>query len=108
MTTKKTTRAKKVKPLGAEEAPVEEVVEETATPAEEPVEVVEEAVEEKVADPEGDFYPVVDGNGRFQAVPFRDGFVVYNNVGQRATNVITEQKAKDIVRESHRALGIKG
>lgn len=44
---------------------------------------------------------------KFHFVPHKDGVVVFNNVGQRATEVVPEAKAKDIVRQNNAALGLK-
>lgn len=71
-------------------------------------EVKEEAKEEAKAESKKGTFPKVDGNGRFQAVPFKDGFVVFNPVGQRATGIIAEVRANDLVMRSNRAIGIKG
>lgn len=67
----------------------------------------EEVIEKKV-EAEDIKFPIVGGNGRFQMVPFKDGFVVYNPVGQRATGVVGEVYAKDMVTRSNRVIGIKG
>lgn len=83
-----------------QEKPAKEKEEVVDTP-----EVSEEAPKKAT---KGDSFPKVDGNGRFQAVPFKDGFVVFNPRGQRATGVISEVRANDLVRRSNYAIGIKG
>mgnify|MGYP001602141046 CR=1 FL=1 len=52
-------------------------------------------------------WPEVGTTGRFNAVKFQHGYVVYNTVGQRATGVVTKDQAEDIVRAQNRAAQIK-
>lgn len=92
----KKTKAKPEEVL--EEAPVEE----TAT-EEEVVEATPETTKGKKIT-----YPEVGGNGRFQMVPFGDGYVVYNPNGQRASNVVSLVEAKDLVQRNNNAAGLKG
>lgn len=74
------------------------------------VETPVETVEEPVVEPkkEGFEYPVIGTTGKFHAVAFEGGYVVYNPAGQRATGVIEKIKADDIVRQSNQAAHIKG
>lgn len=74
---------------------------ETATPEV----VTPEATPEVVVK---DQWPEVGTTGKFNAVPYKDGYVVYNPSGQRATGVVTKVVADDIVREQNRAAQIKG
>lgn len=68
----------------------------------------EEAVEEvKVETKATRDFPEVAGTGRFQAVEFNDGYVVYNPAGQRASEVLSLDKANDIVRANNIAAHIK-
>lgn len=53
-------------------------------------------------------YPEVGATGRFVAVAVGDGFVVYNPSGQRATGIVDQNKANDIVRQQNQAAQIKG
>lgn len=62
-------------------------------------EVVEKKVEAK--------WPEVGQTGRFNAVEWQGGWVVYNPAGQRATGVLKKEVADDIVRENNRAAQIK-
>lgn len=52
-------------------------------------------------------WPVVVGNGKFQAVAFKDGFVIYNASGTRVSGVETEERAKDVVMQSNYGAGLK-
>lgn len=52
-------------------------------------------------------FPVVVGNKRFQSVSFNKGFVVYNPSGDRVSNILTKEKAEDLVREMNRQAGLK-
>lgn len=72
-------------------------------------EVVDAPVEETVAEkPTKSEWPKVDGNGRFQAVKFKDGWVVYNPRGQRATGVVSDDEARNLVLRSNEAASLKG
>lgn len=53
-------------------------------------------------------FPEVRGIGRFQMVQVEGGFAVYNPVGQRVTDVISDAKAKDIVLRQNNAGHYKG
>lgn len=53
-------------------------------------------------------YPEGKGIKKFHAVPFKDGFVVYNPDGSRVSNILTALQANDIVREQNQAAHIKG
>lgn len=64
--------------------------------------VEEKPVAKKVEFPEG------HAAGKFHAVEFGGGYVVYNPAGQRATGVINKIQADDIVRLSNQAAHIKG
>lgn len=52
-------------------------------------------------------WPVVVGNGKFQAVPFKEGFVIYNASGTRVSGIETEETAKDVVMQSNYGAGLK-
>lgn len=73
-----------------------------------PAENVSEPVVETTPAKEGFEYPVIGTTGKFHAVAFEGGYVVYNPAGQRATGVIEKIKADDIVRQSNQAAHIKG
>ncbi len=53
-------------------------------------------------------YPEGTITGKFHSVVFGGGYVVYNPNGQRATGVVTEAQAKDLVMKNNRDAGIKG
>jgi len=82
--------------LVKENTPEPEVVEE------EEVEEVEETTKKGK-----EKWPVVVGNGKFQAVPFKGGFVIYNASGTRVSGVETEETAKDVVMQSNYGAGLK-
>lgn len=84
-------------------APKIKIDKETAPEVETNVEEVNE--EPKAATKQE--WPEVGNPGKFVAVEFKDGYVVFNPSGQRATGIIDKHKADDIVRESNRAAGIK-
>lgn len=94
-------RAKK-----ASEVAVPEAVEEAVAPVEEAPEAVEEAVEEAPVAKSGK-WPEVPANGRFQAVAHKGGFVVYNPVGQRASGVLSDAEANDLVVKMNAGASIK-
>lgn len=92
-------KEKDVEIVSSEQTPVE-----TATSAPE-IETDTKEAKPKKADQD---WPEVGSTGRFTAVPFKDGYVVYNPSGQRATGVIGKVEADDIVRQSNQAAHIKG
>lgn len=53
-------------------------------------------------------FPEGQITGKFHAVQFGGGFVVYNQHGQRATSVVSDAVAKDLVLKNNIAAGIKG
>jgi hypothetical protein len=64
---------------------------------------------EKVAAPANEIvYPTVGTNGRFAAVAFMDGYVVYNPNGQRVSGIMSKAAADDMVRNQNTAAHIKG
>src|SRR3990167_11167929 len=52
-------------------------------------------------------YPDVAGTGLFEAVPFKDGFLIYNPGGQRASDILPEAKAKDLAHANNLAAHLK-
>lgn len=48
-------------------------------------------------------WPEVTATGKFVAVPFKEGYVVYNPIAQRVTGVVSRDEASDIVRAQNRA-----
>lgn len=73
-----------------------------------PAETVSEPVAETSPKKEGFEYPVIGTTGKFHAVAFEGGYVVYNPAGQRATGVIAKVQADDLVRKNNQAAHIKG
>lgn len=53
-------------------------------------------------------WPEITATGRFTSVPFAAGYVVYNPIGQRVTEVVSKVAADDIVRQQNAAAQIKG
>ncbi len=53
-------------------------------------------------------FPVVKGNGKFQAVVVGEQFAVYNPDGQRVTGLVSFSQASDVVRQQNQAASIKG
>jgi predicted RNA-binding protein with PUA domain len=82
-----------------------EVVEEVKEVVEEVTEAAVKPSEEKKS--KKDEWPEVGSKGKFHAVAFKDGYVVYNPSGQRATGIVTKIQADDIAREQNRAAQIK-
>ena len=46
-------------------------------------------------------WPTVAGNGQFQRVEVKGGFVVYNPGGQRVSGVLDDAKSKDLVNKQN-------
>ena len=53
-------------------------------------------------------FPQVTANGRYQAVKFGEGYVVYNPIACRVSSIITLTEANDVVRQQNQAAHIKG
>ena len=54
-----------------------------------------------------DNFPKVDSKGRFVAIPFEGGFVIYNPAGQRVSGIMNKVQADDMVRNQNLAAHIK-
>ncbi len=52
-------------------------------------------------------FPISEVRGKFHSVAFKEGAVVFNQFGQRATDVVSDAEAKDLVGKSNRDAGIK-
>lgn len=75
------------------------------------IDVVEKPVETEVAATPVSAkseWPEVTATGRFVAVPFAAGYVVYNPIAQRVTEVVSKTVADDIVRNQNTAAQLKG
>lgn len=64
---------------------------------------IEEKKEVKTSD-----WPEITATGRYVAVEYKDGYVVYNPIAVRITGVISKIEAEDIVRQQNTAAHIKG
>lgn len=76
-----------------------------------PVDEVLEApvvAEEVVTVPTEESWPEVTATGRYVAVPFKEGYVVYNPTAQRVSGLVSRTVANDIVRQQNTAAQIKG